>query len=451
MANVQLPNLWSPRHYQMDLMRYLFAQDGTMRLGARAVEVWHRRCGKDSASLQLQALATQARVGTYWTMLPTLTQARRVIWDGIDRDGRRMIDQAFPKEIRSGINHSEMKIEFKNGSVWQCVGSDNYDSLVGTNPIGVVFSEYSIADPRAWDFIRPILSENDGFAIFIYTPRGKNHGYDLYQVALGNEKWHCSLHTIDDTFRDAARTVPVISAQAYQDEIDGGMDPQLAQQEYYCSFDAGLFGAYYTDQLKKAKLGDFPWNPMKPVYTSWDLGLKDATSIFFFQETVIGGPINVIEYWEESNVALTEWYRRIKEMPYSYGAHMAPHDIKKRDADYGVRSVDTALEHGIDFEECPNISRKSGIEAVKSFIPRLQFDKTLASRGWDALVNYRREYNDKLRVFMDRPLHDWASNGADSMRYAAIGYSLGFQENQSSTFSVITAAGKRSKIGSYKR
>ena len=448
MSNITLPNDWAAREYQGSLFQYMFPEPGVIREGGRGAEVWHRRSGKDSASLQLQAIASQIRVGTYWTMLPSLVQARKVIWDGIDKFGRRMIDQAFPREMRAGTNHSEMKIEFKNGSIWQCVGSDNYDSLVGTNPVGVVMSEYSIADPRAWDFIRPILRENGGYIIFIYTPRGKNHGFDLYDMARGNDRWHSSLLTIDETKDENGQ--PVISNEDYLEEIEDGMDPQLALQEFYCSFDAGLFGAYYTDALKRCKVGTFPWNPRLPVHTAWDLGLRDATAIWFFQETDYGssgGPINVINYMEKTNVPLTEWIKRVHELPYTFGTHMAPHDIETRDRDYGIRSIDTAAEHGMFFDVCPKVSLKTGIDTVKTFLPRLQFDKVGTASGWDTLSNYRREYNDKLRVFMNTPCHDWASHGADAMRYAAVGFSMGFHVAASGDYNIISSDGKRRQIG----
>ncbi len=448
MSNISLPHLWKPREYQSPLFKHMFTPEGDVVKGSRACAVWHRRCGKDSASLQMLAIASQIRVGTYWHMLPTLQQARRVVWDGIDKEGRRMIDQAFPEEMRKSTNNSEMKIEFKNGSIWQCVGSDNYDSLVGTNPVGVVFSEYSIADPRAWDFIRPILAENDGFAVFIYTPRGKNHGYDLYEMAKENPKWYAEILTIDETLREDG--TPVISADAYEEEINAGMDPQLALQEYYCSFDAGLFGAYYTDALKKSKVGDFPWNPRQRVHTAWDLGLRDATSIWFFQETTIGGPINVIDYMEANNVPLIQWCKRVNEQPYSYGTHTAPHDIDRRQYSDGQSYINIANDHGVDFEICPSLSIKEGIDATKAFLPRLQFNKTLTTNGWNCLTNYRREYNDKLRVFLDRPCHDWASHGADSMRMAAIAYAEGFASNPSMQFNVIPSHGQARPINTRK-
>lgn len=420
-----LPYQWSPRPHQRGLLQYMFNDRGQIRRNARAACVWHRRSGKDSTSLQIQALASQIRIGTYWTMLPTLQQARRVIWDGIDKQGRRMIDQAFPKEMRAKVNETDMKIEFKNGSIWQCVGSDNYDTLVGSNPVGVVFSEYSIADPSAWDYIRPILAENNGFAIFIYTPRGKNHGEKLYRVALNNPGWYATLYTIDDTFVDDALTVPIISKEMYQEELESGMDVMMARQEYYCSFDAGLFGAYYTDQLKLAKVGSFPWNPSLPVCTAWDMGLRDATAIWFFQQANKGGAINVIDYWNGTNIPRVEWYRKLNESPYNFSAHIGPHDLESRDPDYGVRGVDTAAEHNVFFDIAPRVSLATGIDQVRNFLPRLQFNENTTEPGISALQNYRKEWNNKLQVFVDKPVHDWSSHGADAMRYAALGYMEG--------------------------
>lgn len=221
-----IPNAWNPRPYQRRLWDY-FAKGGR-----RAVAVWHRRCGKDSLALNLEASkALTERVGVYWHMLPLNTQARKVIWDGVDRYGRRMIDQAFPKELRQSTNDQEMKIVFKNGSVWQCVGSDNYDALVGSNPVGVVFSEYSVTPKAAtaWDYIRPILAENGGWALFIYTPRGHNHGYALYNQAKA-AGWFTELLTVDDT--------KAIPAEAVEEERRAGMSEAMIQQEFFCSFEA---------------------------------------------------------------------------------------------------------------------------------------------------------------------------------------------------------------------
>ena len=405
----------------------------------RAVCVWHRRAGKDSASLNFTAVAAHQHVATYWHMLPTAVQGRNVVWEAIDpRTHVRIIDQVWPKELRAKTNESDMKIELKNGSIWKIVGSDNYDRLVGSNPFGVVFSEYSIADPSAWNYIRPILRENGGWAIFIYTPRGKNHGHELFEMAKGNEEWFAELLTIDDTSRQDGS--PVVSQKAYQEEINSGMDPLLAKQEYYCSFDAGLFGAYYTQELARAKIGDYPWNPQKPVHTFWDIGLKDSTAIWFGQESNDGDAINIIDYLS-GPYPFTHWIKELRELPYSYGVNSMPHDFKRHDWKDGKSAHSVAGEHNFNYELTPNISRQQGIDAVKAFLPRLRFNSSnpAVMKGYDCLANYRREWNEKLRVFMDRPLHDWASDGADAMRYMAIAWPEHYRTGNSSRFGVIPA------------
>ena len=234
MSDIILPNNWTVRPHQTNFGKAMLEEGKT-----RAVCVWHRRAGKDSASLNFTAVASHQKIATYWHMLPTAVQGRNVVWEAIDPNtGIRIIDQVWPKELRAKTNESDMKIELKNGSIWKVVGSDNYDRLVGSNPFGVVFSEYSIADPSAWNYIRPILRENGGWAIFIYTPRGKNHGHDLFEMAKGNPNWFAELLTIDDTSRQNGS--PVVSAEDYREELNSGMDPLMAKQEYYCSFDAGL-------------------------------------------------------------------------------------------------------------------------------------------------------------------------------------------------------------------
>ena len=433
MADVTLPNQWKARPHQTNFMNALYA--GVKR----ALCVWHRRAGKDSASLNFTCVEAHRVIATYWHMLPTAVQGRKVVWDAIDpRTGVRVIDQVFPKEIRSATNNTDMKIVLKCGSVWQVVGSDNYDNLIGANPYGVVFSEYSVADPRAWDFIRPILVENGGWAVFIYTPRGKNHGHDLYKMAKGNERWFCELLNIEDTERNDGTAV--ITVDQYEEEIDDGMDRQLALQEFYCSFDAGLFGAYYTDEMKKAKFGAYPWNPKLPVHTFWDIGIKDKTAIWFAQSD--GAAINVIDYMENNNVSFDQWIKELREKPYMYGCNSFPHDFKKRDWKDGSSATSVADTFNFAWEITPDIPRSQGIDQVKTFLPRCRFNMDSADvhRGVDCLYNYRREYNDKLRIFMDRPLHDWSADGADAFRYMAIAFPEHYRTTGSRKFKVIGAS-----------
>lgn len=187
MTSVIIPNNWEPRDYQLPFFRY-FA-----RGGKRAVLMWPRRHGKDDACLHLTAIELMKNIGTYWFMLPQYGQARKAIWDAVNKhSGLRRIDEAFPKEIRERVNESEMKIVFKNGSVWQVCGSDNYNALVGSNPAGIVFSEYALSDPQSWDYLKPILEENNGWAVFNSTVRGQNHFTKLAHLAKDDPKWFYS-------------------------------------------------------------------------------------------------------------------------------------------------------------------------------------------------------------------------------------------------------------------
>ena len=421
---LDLPNDWNARDYQAPLFQYML-EGGLER--KRGACVWHRRGGKDSCCLQLSSVASQMRVGTIWHMLPTLKQGRRVIWDGIDREGRKMIDQAFPKEMRQAanpINNSDMQIRFRNGSIYQVVGSDNYDSLIGANPIGVIFSEYAVADPKAWDYIRPILAENGGWALFIYTPRGKNHGKKLYDMAKGNPRWFSSLLTVEDTFRPDG--THVIGPDIIQEERAEGMSEEKILQEYFCSFEAGMEGAFYTAELNIAeedgRIGHFPHDPGKQVQTWWDIGFRDATSIIFTQRGDDGKPI-LIDYLEARNKALDEWIRDVRSLPYDYDEHWGPHDLENHDFTTGKTRVEFALALQFAFDIVAKIPVQDGIDATRSIIRTARFNEPKVGRLLDGLYSYRREYDDRLQMFRDKPLHDWASHPADAMRYLSVGWS----------------------------
>lgn len=414
---IQLPNNWSARPYQNDLFRYMF--EGGLDY-KRADCVWHRRAGKDSSSLNFAAVAAHQRVGTIWHMLPTLNQAKKVIWKGIDKYGRRMIDQAFPKEIRASTNESDMAIEFKNGSIWQCVGSDNYDSLVGTNPIGVIFSEYSVADPTAWDYIRPILAENGGWAIFIYTPRGKNHGHKLAMMAKENPKWFYSELTVEDT-RDSEGN-RIISDSVIEEERASGMDESMIQQEYYCSWQAAVKGAYFGKDIelaeKEGRIGNVPYDPQLKVETWWDLGVRDNTAIWFVQRT--RREVRVIDFYMNSGVGLPHYAKILSEKPYVYSKHIGPHDINVKELGTGVTRLQTAMKLGIKFRIAPKLSLTEGIAAVRNILPMCYFDRKKCEKGIEALSLYRTDYDNATETFKPTPIHDWTSHPADAFRTGAV-------------------------------
>ena len=263
---------WKPRKDQWSLWNYL--QKG----GLRAVMVAHRRWGKDDVALHWARIAGMERSGNYWHMLPEYGQARKAIWTAVNEDtGKRRIGEAFPHWTRKKIREQEMIIEFGKGSPWQLVGSDNYDSLVGASPVGIVFSEWAVANPQAWAYLSPILERNHGWALFIYTPRGTNHGLTMLKAAQTTPGWFGQCLPADKT--PVFSSVQLESIRTNLVSIYGSEQGEaLFRQEYFCSFEGAVFGAYYAKQLEAARIegriGSVPWAPGFEVDTWWDLGLE---------------------------------------------------------------------------------------------------------------------------------------------------------------------------------
>lgn len=412
---IDLPNRWAPAAHQLPLWKHM------MGGGDRAAAVWHRRAGKDSSSINFTAVAAHQRVGAYWHMLPTANQARKVVWNAIDRHGRRVIDQAFPREIRTRTNDTDMLIELACGSIWQCVGSDNYNNLVGANPVGIVFSEYAVADPAAWDFLRPILRENKGWAIFIFTFRGRNHGYKLYKSAEHNPKWFSEILTVEDTLREDG--LPIITPEDVQEEIEAGMDEAIAMQEFYCSPDAGMVGSIYGKALEEAKKNDrirtVPYEPDLPVHTAWDLGWDDSTAIWFYQ-TPTSREVRFIDYYESREQPLGHYIKYAKEQEYIYGQHWAPHDIQVHEYTLGASRWERALQLGFRFDVAPKQSLQDGIDKSRALIRKAYFDKERCARGLECLENYQYKRDERTKSYGRQPVHNWASNGSDAFRTAAV-------------------------------
>lgn len=280
MAAEAFSNGWLPRPYQADV-RSEFSRGIN-----RHMLIWHRRAGKDAFGLNIADELRRDTVGTYWHLFPLHTQAKKAIWYGIDKSGQRFIDQAFPKAERESTRIADMQIEFKNGSIWQMCGSDRYDSLVGSNPRGVIFSEWALCDPRAWDYIRPILLENDGWAMFITTYRGRNHAYRMAQRMAHNSAWNVDIRTVEDTCDNDGNRI--LTAEDIQSERDEGMSEALIQQEYFCNPMAAVEGAVYGrafEQLvERKRIGTFAYDAGLPVVASWSLEFDDQYTVLFTQQ-----------------------------------------------------------------------------------------------------------------------------------------------------------------------
>jgi len=223
---IRVPHNFEPRFYQMPFFR---AMDSGYR---RACLVWHRRSGKTKSLVNFTTKKAFERIGTYYHAFPEYGQGRKILWDGIDRDGNRILGHHIPQELRKATNKTEMKIELINGSIWQIIGADNYDSLVGPNPVGLILDEWAVSSkyPDAWNYFRPILVENGGWAVFPYTPRGRNHGWELHKMAMGNNRWYSQILTVDDT--------EVVSKSDIEEERLAGMSDDMIQQDFYCSYPA---------------------------------------------------------------------------------------------------------------------------------------------------------------------------------------------------------------------
>ena len=412
-----LPFNFRPRPYQLPILKAL---DGG---ATRAVAVWHRRAGKEKTLLNYTAKKTVERIGAYFYLFPTYAQAKKAIWDGRDRDGFPFMGH-FPPQWVKRKHEQELKIECMNGSIFQLIGTDNIDAIMSTNPIGCVFAEYSLQDPRAWDYLRPILTENGGWAAFDFTPRGKNHGYALYQLARklmedGDPRWFAQKLTVEDT--------GVVSQADIERERREGMDEELIQQEYYCSFEGVQVGAYYGREMAAAqaagRICGVPYYPELPVHTWWDLGIDDAMAIWFTQD--VGREVHAIDYYENAGEGLPHYARVLRERGYTYGTHNAPHDIQVRELGSGKSRLETAAALGIKFEIVPNIALQDGIDAARLFIARVWFDRDKTERGRNALVSYHKTWDEKRKMFLAQPYHDWSSNGADGFRYLAVGHKTG--------------------------
>jgi len=407
-------NRFHPRAYQLPICNAL-EKDHYKKL----LIVMPRRAGKDIVAWNLMVRAAIRETAVYFYCLPTFKQARLVIFDSITNDGKKFID-FIPPELISKVNSSEMKITLYNGSIIQLIGSDTYDtSLVGTNAKMIVFSEYSLADPRAYAFARPLLNANEGTVIIVSTPRGKNHLYDLYEIASRSSDWFCYKLTLDDTQH--------ISREDIEREIASGeLSESFAAQEYDCSFEMGQEGSVYSKYIDKMRLDDkitiVPWEANFPVHTAWDLGVRDATSIVFFQ--VIGTAIHIIYCYENTSVGLEHYIKYLSSLPYTWGRHIAPNDIKVRELGTGMSRLEKAHQLGIDFLVAKNLSLEDGIEAVRSTLPKMYIDEKKCAPLVKALENYHYEFDSKRNVYSPAPCHDRYSHFCDAIRYMCISLSV---------------------------
>lgn len=419
-----LPSGWAPRPYQDALWTYLIGG------GRHAVEIAHRRWGKDDISLNFSAVAAHQRTGSYVHMLPEYSQARKALWDMVNpHTGRRRIETAFPAGFIETIRENEMFIRFKNGSTWQLAGSDNYDALMGTSYAGIVYSEYALSNPSAQGYFSPILAENGGWEIFITTPRGHNHAEGMLRHARKTKGWFGEVSTAKDT--------NVFSETTLLDELNRMVElhgpdygRSLFYQEYMCSFDAAMPGSVWGDCLDRCqqsgRIGAVPLEESRAVCTAWDLGRTDATAIWWYQ--IFGGEIRVIDY-HESNLKDLPFYRdllkeKAMDCGFKYDTHWLPHDARARTLAAGGKSIQQQM---IDFDVgriviAPRLDHQDGIQAARATFPYVWIDAERCAHGLEVLRNYHYEWDEEKRVFSNMPAHDWSSHGSSAWRTMALSW-----------------------------
>lgn len=387
------------------------------RGGKRAYCVWHRKAGKDRTATFIESELAFKRVGLYWHALPRYEDARKVIWDAITPDGKRLIEVNFPPAIVKRRLDHEMKLELVNGSIWQPVGADNYDSLVGAFPVHVTYSEYPLMNPKAREFLRPALAMNDGTELVIGTPRGYNHGHDLWKYAQSRPEWFTSLLTAHDT--------GVLSKEVL-DEERRSMPDELFRQEYECDWSAANIGSILGRYVEAAEKTGRVHEDVLPdadgagIEISSDIGFRDTAAWWFWQPQRNG--FKLIDYDEDTGLDADEWIPRLKEKGYKISRIWLPHDARIKTFQSRHSSLERFLvAFGSEIVRIvPQTKKQDQINAARVVIQRCEFNSETCKAGLNGLRGWSFEYDDEKHVYSKEPRHDWASHPGDGFATGAV-------------------------------
>jgi hypothetical protein len=374
------------------------------------VIVAHRRFGKTMlgvTALMEAAAKARRKAARYAYLAPFQRQAKAVVWDLL-KDQARGVDA--PR-----FHESELRCDLPNGARISLYGADDPDALRGLYFDGVVLDEFQQMDPRVWtEIVRPALADRKGWAIMAGTPMGRNALWQLYERAKTTPGWRAALYRASETDvlpkEELAAARAVMSAEEYA-------------QEFECSFDAAIRGAYYGPLIAKAeaeaRIGAVPHEPRLVVHTAWDLGVSDATAIWFYQRH--RRELRLIDYYEASGAGLDHYAGVLQAKGYVYGEHVLPHDAHVQDLGSGKTRIETLTGLGIRPRVLSQHKVPDGINAVRLLLPRCWFDAEKCARGLEALRHYRAEWDERRQTLREQPLHDWSSHAADAFRYLAMG------------------------------
>ncbi len=342
-------------------------------------------------------------------MSPFLKQAKSVAWDYL----RAAV--APGRQVGASIHESELRVDYPSGAQVRLFGADNANALRGLYLDGIVLDEYADMDPRVWpEVIRPALADRRGWAVFIGTPRGRNSLFETWRRAQSDPAWFALMLKASETGLICEEELEVARRDLSEEQY---------AQEFECSFDAAVIGAYYGKLMQQAqeqkRITNVPCDPSLQVWTAWDLGIADATAIWFAQ--LVGREIRIVDYYESSGVELAHYVRELQKRGYSYAGHIVPHDAQAKELGTGKSRIELMQSLGLrNVTFAPSHFVEDGIEAVRVFLPKCWFDAQKCARGIDALGLYRAEYDDRRETLKPRPVHDWTSHAADAFRYLAM-------------------------------
>jgi hypothetical protein len=400
---IEIP--YKPREHQLKVHELLE--------GKRfAVVVAHRRFGKTVAALNhliREAVLNEKETPRYAYIAPTYGQAKRVAWDYLVK---------YTTPLGGTNNISELRVDFWGRRI-QLYGSDNPDSLRGQYFDGVIIDEVGDQNPKIWtDIVRPALTDRKGWCLFIGTPKGHNHFKELRDRAEKEEGWGLLEFKASET-----GVVDDVELKAAKNE----MGEDKYRQEFECSFDAAVEGSYYGQILNeledKKHMQEIPREEISRTFTAWDLGMGDSTSIWVAQ--LVGTEVRLLDYYENHGVGLDHYVKWIKDNDYLKAEHILPHDVRVRELGTGKSRLEMLEEAGLEVKISPRMGLDDGIQAVRRLLPRCWFNVPKVQTGLNCLRNYRRDYDEKRKIFYERPLHDWSSHGSDSFRYLALGLDEG--------------------------
>lgn len=405
---------FEPRPYQEPVV------DAIESLGRyqRVMAILPRRSGKDIVAFNLAVRWALRETCNVLYCFPTYRQAKQALWDAVTHEGTSFFD-FIPKFCIASTNSQELKIKFVNGSTLHLVGTDRVDALRGMSCKFAVFSEYADQNPDAYfKVINPMLRACKGSALFISTPKSKNHMYRLhYDIALQNpDEWFVHHLTVEDTKHMSPEELAKERKQ---------LSYQFFQQEYMCSYDHGVTAQFYCHELQtmkfESRITDVPYLPELPAYTSWDLGFNSPCAIIMYQIDKADN-IRIFDCYDATNQGLDHFAKVLQTREYRYTKHFLPHDAKVHDptnrgqtraqflAEYGVRPSIIA----------PRVGFLDGLEKTRRFFKRIYMDKNKCERLLTALENYHSDYDAKNDRYTDKPVENFATHYADALRYAAV-------------------------------